>query len=69
LENLGRAPNVGVVLLGDAFTRLHYPLIGELAQRLRIPSISGGPNLASSGGLMDYGPSNEALSSGKPPPM
>jgi putative ABC transport system substrate-binding protein len=61
LISFARQPKGGLIVLGDAFTRLSYPLIAALARRLRLPSISPGPNLAKSGGLMDYGPNDDLI--------
>jgi putative ABC transport system substrate-binding protein len=56
LTAFARAPNGGLMLLGDSFPRLHHKEIADLAGRYRLPSIA--PNgLAMAGGLMDYGPS------------
>jgi putative tryptophan/tyrosine transport system substrate-binding protein len=54
LTEFAREPNGGL-MMGDSFTRLHYKKIVDLANRYRVPSISS-HELASAGGLMDYGP-------------
>jgi putative tryptophan/tyrosine transport system substrate-binding protein len=56
LAEFAREPNGGLMLLGDSFTRLHRKEIADLAGRYRLPSIAP-IDLASVGGLMDYGPS------------
>jgi putative ABC transport system substrate-binding protein len=59
LARFARQPNVGLMLLGSSFTRLHLKLITELAGRYRLPSISNDADFAKYGGLMDYGPNND----------
>jgi putative ABC transport system substrate-binding protein len=61
LVSFARAPNGGLILLYDTFTRLHYAMIADLARRLHLPSISSGPDFAKLGGLMDYGPRIELV--------
>jgi putative ABC transport system substrate-binding protein len=56
LMEFAREPDGGLMLLGDSFTRLHNKEIADLAMRYRLPSIAP-IDLASVGGLMDYGPS------------
>src|SRR5262249_1746319 len=41
LQNFSREPNGGLILPTDTFTRLRSKLIAELAERHRLPSISG----------------------------
>jgi putative tryptophan/tyrosine transport system substrate-binding protein len=55
LAEFAREPGGGLMLLGDSFTRLRHKEIAELAGRYRLPSIAP-TDLASAGGLMDYGP-------------
>ncbi len=55
LANLARQPNGGLVLLGDSFSVLCYPLIADLAKRYRLASIGTGYNFAKDGGLIEYG--------------
>jgi putative ABC transport system substrate-binding protein len=43
------------MLMPDSFTRPHYKEIADLAGRYRLPSIAPS-DIASIGGLMDYGP-------------
>jgi putative tryptophan/tyrosine transport system substrate-binding protein len=56
LQNFSREPNGGLILPTDTFTRLRSKLIAELAERHRLPSISGYDGFAKDGGLMYYGP-------------
>jgi putative ABC transport system substrate-binding protein len=55
LTEFAREPNGGLMLNSDSFTRPHYKEIADLAGRYRLPSIAP-YDLASVGGLMDYGP-------------
>jgi putative ABC transport system substrate-binding protein len=55
LQDFARQPNGGLILPTDTFTRLRSKLIAELAERHRLPSISGGDSFAQDGGLMYYG--------------
>jgi putative tryptophan/tyrosine transport system substrate-binding protein len=55
LESFARKPNGGLILPNDAFTRLRFSLIADLADRYHLPSIAADYNFAKSGGLMDYG--------------
>jgi len=57
LARFARQPNVGLMLLGSSFTRLHLKLIADLAGRYRLPSISNALDFAKHGGLVSYGPS------------
>jgi putative ABC transport system substrate-binding protein len=54
-ESFSRQPNGGLILPTDTFTRMRQELIGELAVRHRLPSISAGQDFAKDGGLMYYG--------------
>jgi putative tryptophan/tyrosine transport system substrate-binding protein len=49
-------PNGGLMVPGDSFTRVHQKLIANLTGHFRLPSISGMPDFAKDGGLMDYSP-------------
>jgi putative ABC transport system substrate-binding protein len=53
LEGIAAAPNSGLILPGNAFTRLHAYLIAGLAVRHRLPSI-GTALFAKNGGLISY---------------
>jgi putative tryptophan/tyrosine transport system substrate-binding protein len=55
LASFVRQPNCGLMLF-DHFTRVHQKLIANLTGRFRLPSISGTPDFAKDGGLMDYSP-------------
>jgi putative tryptophan/tyrosine transport system substrate-binding protein len=54
-RDFSREPNGGLILPTDTFTRLRSKLIAELAERHRLPSISGYDGFAKDGGLMYYG--------------
>jgi putative ABC transport system substrate-binding protein len=54
LQSFAREPNGGLILPTDAFTRLNYPLIVDLAVRYRLPSIAPSADFTSSGGLISY---------------
>jgi putative ABC transport system substrate-binding protein len=54
IESLARAPNSGLILPPDAFTRLRRDLIVDLANRYRLPAIYFGEDFVKSGGLMSY---------------
>jgi putative ABC transport system substrate-binding protein len=54
LRSFGRAPNGGLILPTDSFTRLNYPLIVEQTLRLGLPSIAPSADFTSSGGLISY---------------
>ena len=54
-ESFAGAPNGGLILPTDAFTRLHQKLVTEMAARHRLPSISADPDFPKDGGLMYYG--------------
>ena len=53
-EGFARAPNGGLILTTDSFTRLRQKLIVELAARHRLPAISWDPDFPKDGGLMSY---------------
>jgi putative ABC transport system substrate-binding protein len=53
-ENFARAPNGGLILTTDSFTRLRQTLMAQLAARHRLPSISATLEFAKDGGLMSY---------------
>jgi len=55
LAEFASAPNGGLIVLNDSFTRLHYSPIVAAAQRYRLPSIAGRSGFAKGGGLMEYG--------------
>jgi putative tryptophan/tyrosine transport system substrate-binding protein len=55
LASFSGQPNGGLIVPSDTFLRLRLKLIAELAVRHRLPSISGIPDFAKEGGLMDYG--------------
>jgi putative ABC transport system substrate-binding protein len=61
LASFARQPNGGLMLMGAGFMILRYSLIIDLAGRYRLPSISSEYNFAKDGGLMDYGPSIDAV--------
>jgi putative tryptophan/tyrosine transport system substrate-binding protein len=61
LASFVREPNGGLMLPGDSFTIVHQKLIANLTGRFRLPSISGIPDFAKDGGLMDYGPQIDLL--------
>jgi putative ABC transport system substrate-binding protein len=54
-ESVARAPNGGLVLTTDTFTRLRMSLIADLANRHRLPAISPVEDFPRQGGLMYYG--------------
>jgi putative ABC transport system substrate-binding protein len=49
---LGREPNVGLIVLADAFTRLHRE---RMAARLHLPAIYPDRSFTTNGGLISYG--------------
>jgi putative ABC transport system substrate-binding protein len=55
IENFARAPNGGLILPTDTFTRLRETLVIDLAGRFRLPSISAYEGFPKDGGLMYYG--------------
>jgi hypothetical protein len=55
LESFARQPNGGLILTSDTFTTLRGPLIANLADRYRLPSIGSGASFTKDGGLMYYG--------------
>jgi putative tryptophan/tyrosine transport system substrate-binding protein len=55
LANFALAPNGGLILTTDSFTRLRWAEITTLAARFRLPSICQSEIFAESGGLMAYG--------------
>jgi hypothetical protein len=55
LESFARRPNGGLILTSDTFTTLRGPLIANLADRYRLPSIGSGANFTKDGGLMYNG--------------
>jgi putative tryptophan/tyrosine transport system substrate-binding protein len=55
LESFARLTNGGLILTSDTFTTLRGPLIANLADRYRLPSIGSGANFTKDGGLMYYG--------------
>jgi putative ABC transport system substrate-binding protein len=61
IVSFARVSNGGLVLLYDNITHVHYAKIADLARRLKLPSISSGPDFAKMGGLMDYGPRIEVV--------
>ncbi len=52
---LGREPNIGLVVMPDNSTTIHRHLIISLAARLRIPTIYPYRFFVEAGGLMSYG--------------
>ena len=52
---LAREPNVGLIVLADAFTRLHRERIIAMAARLHLPAIYPDRSYATDGGLISYG--------------
>jgi putative ABC transport system substrate-binding protein len=59
IESLSHAPNGGLILPPDTFTRLRRDLIARLTVRHRVPAIANFDDFPRSGGLMSY--SNFAL--------
>ena len=55
LESFARLTNGGLILTSDTFTTLRGPLIANLADRYRLPSIGSGASFTKDGGLMYYG--------------
>jgi putative tryptophan/tyrosine transport system substrate-binding protein len=55
IENFGKEPNGGLIVLPDTFTTAHRDVIVEAAARLRLPSISSSKSFATAGALMSYG--------------
>ena len=56
IEAIARESNVGVIVLPDPITAIHYKLITELAARHRLPAIYPYRYFAENGGLISYGP-------------
>ncbi len=54
LAGFAHQPNGGLIMPPDSFTQLRYQLITDLANRNRLPSISGQPEFPKAGGLMCY---------------
>jgi putative ABC transport system substrate-binding protein len=54
LGSFAREPKGGLILPTDAFTRLQYQLIVDLAVRYRLPSIAPSADFTSRGGLISY---------------
>jgi putative ABC transport system substrate-binding protein len=54
-ERFALAPNGGLILTTDTFTRLRSKLIADLANRHRLPSIGAEESFIRDGGLMYYG--------------
>jgi putative ABC transport system substrate-binding protein len=55
VESFGNAPNGGLILTTDSFTRLRGKLIAELASRHRLPAIAADEEFPRQGGLLCYG--------------
>lgn len=55
MTELGREPNVGLVVMPDNSTTIHRQLIVSLAARFRIPTVYPYRFFADAGGLMSYG--------------
>jgi putative ABC transport system substrate-binding protein len=55
VESFASAPNGGLILTTDSFTRLHGKLIAELASRHRLPAIAADEEFPRQGGLLGYG--------------
>jgi putative ABC transport system substrate-binding protein len=55
-ETMARTPNSGLILTTDTFTAMREDVIIDLANRHRMPAISGGsPRFPKDGGLLYYG--------------
>jgi putative ABC transport system substrate-binding protein len=55
-ENMARTPNSGLILPTDTFTAMRRDVIIDLANRHRMPAISGeSPDFPKHGGLLYYG--------------
>jgi len=52
---LAREPNVGLIVLADAFTRLHRERIIAVAAQRHLPAIYPDRSYATDGGLISYG--------------
>jgi ABC-type uncharacterized transport system substrate-binding protein len=55
IDELARAPNVGLLVLSDPSTALHRELIAALAARHRLPAVYPFRQFVTSGGLISYG--------------
>ena len=55
LATLAREPNCGLIVLPDAFTRLHRKRIIAVAAQLHLPAIYSDRTFATEGGLISYG--------------
>src|SRR5262245_25066387 len=55
VESFASAPNGGLILTTDSFTRLRGSLIAELASRHRLPAIAADAEFPRQGGLLCYG--------------
>jgi putative ABC transport system substrate-binding protein len=56
INELGRKPGSGLMLLPDTFTSRHYKLVIEFATRNRLPGVYPFRYMAAAGGLTSYGP-------------
>jgi putative ABC transport system substrate-binding protein len=61
IENFARQGNGGLIMPTDSFTRLRQSFIVDVANRLRLPTISAWPGFAKAGGLMNYGIATNVL--------
>jgi putative ABC transport system substrate-binding protein len=55
VESFASAPDGGLILTTDSFTRLRGSLIAELASRHRLPAIAADEEFPRQGGLLCYG--------------
>src|SRR5499426_158437 len=56
VAKLGRDPGGGLIVAGDPFTLVHYPLVIRLAQQHRVPAVYVWRTSVAEGALMSYGP-------------
>ena len=56
VAKLGRDPGGGLIVAGDPFTLVHYPLVIRLAQQHRVPAVYAWRTSVAQGALMSYGP-------------
>src|SRR5215467_1045189 len=56
IAKLGRDPGGGLIVAGDPFTLVHYPLVIRLAQQHRVPAVYAWRTSVAQGALMSYGP-------------
>ena len=56
VAKLEREPGGGLIVAGDPFTLVHYPLVIRLAQQHRVPAVYAWRTSVAQGALMSYGP-------------